>query len=298
VDGNVVIVTERFIRAMTAPHWNFIYATELIPDKSCISNQDNSHVYPLFIRASGEREANLYPEIIPFLQECYGQPVLPEVLFYYTLAILATPRFQVQFSDLLVLDYPRVLFPQDPETFAQMATLGAQLSSAYLLTEKSPATNFGTQSGNPPPAGLTPAIETVTYDEDQQQVWINGEEFLSVEPELWDFLIGYFSPLADYLAHRRGRVLSSAEVDDVDRLIFNLRRLREVQSSLDEIFQGISGFLDCRLLLSHIIAGEAARLKLNRGTLFPLPFPQVYRKLAIRLYLPDEAVVRQALHYD
>jgi predicted helicase len=298
VEGNVVIVTERFIRSMTAPHWNFIYATELIPDKSCISNQDNSHVYPLFIRTSGVPEANFYPEIIPFLQEHYGRPVSPEDLFYYIIGILGTPLFQARFSDLLVLDYPRVLFPQNPASFGQMATLGNQLARAYLLLEESPGTNFSHQRASPLPLKWSYTVDSVTYDEEQQRAWINGEEFLTVEPEIWAWLMGYFSPLADYLAHRRGRVLSPAEVAHVDRLIFNLRRLREVQSSLDDIFQGISGFLDCRPLLGQIIVGEAARLKLNRGTLFPLPFPQVYRKLATRLYVPDEAVVRQALHYD
>ena len=298
VEGNLVIVTERFIRAMTAPHWNFIYATELIPDKSCISNQDNSHVYPLFVGGPDGRKVNVIAEVMAFLQRHYVRAVAGEDVFYYALGLLGTPRFQSQFSDLLMLDYPRVLFPKDDEHFQAISSLGMQLSSTYLLSEGSPGTHFGRESENKEQGNLTYQVESVTYDATTSRVWYNGEEFLEVEPEVWEAHIGYFPPVPDYLAHRCGRALSPAEVDHVDRLIYNLERMRGIQSQLDEIFQDLPQFLDCRELLQDIIRSEIKRLKLNRGILFPLPFAKTYRKLSARLYVPDEQVVRQTLQYD
>ena len=101
VEGNVALVTERFIRATKYPYWNFIYATEIIPDKSCISNQDNGQAYPLFIQGSTGPRGNIRVEVMQFLTEGYGRAITEDEVFYYILAILSTPVFQVRFSDLL-----------------------------------------------------------------------------------------------------------------------------------------------------------------------------------------------------
>ncbi len=291
VPGNVAIVTERFIRAAKAPQWNFIYATDIVPDKGCISNQDNSHVYPLYYGCIKEKQDNIRNKIIEFLQKEYHITITPLQIFDYIIALLSTPKFQATFSPLLGLDYPVILFPRDGCVFTQMVELGSQVKNSFLLAGDAPKTYFHPVDTTKP---LSFRVLEIRYDPREERLWYAPEEYVEIPLHVWDSYLGYFHPIEHYFLDRVGRVLSSEEAGNINRAIRNLQALTQIGQELDSTYDHILEFLDCRPLLGTIIRGEFQRTQ-------RLPIPGIkpggteISRVRKTLYLPDETILDEAL---
>ncbi len=291
VPGNVAIVTERFIRATKAPQWNFIYATDIVPDKSCISNQDNSHVYPLYFGSVKGQQDNIHKDVLTFLSKAYGIPILPAQVFDYILGLLSTPKFQSTFSPLLGLDYPVILFPREGTIFTKMAALGSQLRISFILSEDSPRTYFHVVDAA---KSLRYVISEVRFDLGEERLWYAPDEYVGIPQRVWDWFIGYFHPIEHYFSDREGRKLTSEEVANVNRAITSLIQITQISQDLDAVYENILNFLDCQVLLKNIIQNIVHRSK-------SLPIPglspsgaEIARVRKI-LYLPDERIIGEAL---
>ncbi len=291
VPGNVAIVTERFIRAAKAPNWNFIYATTIVADKSCISNQDNSHVYPLYKRSVKGRQDNIRKEVIAFLSTKYIIQITPKQVFDYILGLLSTPKYQTRFSALLGVDYPVILFPENGKDFVKIADLGSYVREALVLSGNPPESYFHAVNAT---SQLSQAISEVRYEPEKGRLWYASNEYVRIPQCVWDWYIGYFHPIEHYFLDRVGRTLTSAEVANVNRAISSLQVITQISHELDVTFEQILGFLDCHLLLVEIIGDE-----LNRVRRLPIPGmrPSASEIARIRkmLYLPDEKITWEVL---
>jgi len=291
IPSNIAIVTERFIRAAKAPQWNFIYATEIVPDKSCISNQDNSHVYPLFFGSVKGRQDNIRKEVVAFLAKEYGTSITSPQVFDYILALLSTLKFQTTFSPLIGLDYPVILFPRDSNLFVKMAEFGSQVKKAFLLREECRETFF-----HPVDAShiMRYNISEVRYDPREERLWYDPGEYVEIPRSAWNWYIGYFQPIEHYFSDRIGRTLTGEELANVNRAIVNVQKLTQVCQELDVAYEHIRDFLDCHSLLVTIIRDE-----FNSCRHLPIPgitpgAPEISR-IRRSLYLPDERIVVEAL---
>ncbi len=291
ISGNVALVTERFIRSAKTPYWNFIYATNIVPDKSCISNQDNSHVYPLYYGSVKGHQDNLRKEVVIFLSREYCIPVISTQVFDYILGILSTPRFQEHFTPLLGLDYPVILFPKESSVFMKIANLGSQIKNVFLLAEETPNTFFHSTAAK---KSLVYNITHVHYDSNCERLYYNPVEYVESPQNIWNIFIGYFQPIRHFFSDRIGRILTNDEIDNVNHMISNLLELTKIFQKLDAIYESIQEFLDCSPMLINIIKKEVRKthyIPISNLTHIPDNISTVRRNL----YLPDDRLLEEAL---
>ena len=136
-----------------------------IVDKCIISTLDNANIFPLYLYPSTtsqttleekqERTPNLNKEIVEKIATGLGlqwvaegtrtptpltqTTFAPLDILDYIYAVLHSPAYREKYKEFLKIDFPRVPYPKDKETFWQLVTLGSQLRQLHLL--ESPAVN-------------------------------------------------------------------------------------------------------------------------------------------------------------
>ena len=130
------------------------FVSNSITDKSITSSLDNSNVFPLYlypepnsqqtIEQTTERTPNLNAEIVNQTAEKLGlrftnekeadeDTFAPIDLLDYIYAVLHSPTYREKYKEFLKIDFPRVPYPTDKETFWQLVKLGGEIRQIHLL---------------------------------------------------------------------------------------------------------------------------------------------------------------------
>lgn len=206
----------------------------------------NSYCLPLFLYPSAfkddiftrsEREYNISHVILDQLSNQWPQ-FIPEQLFYYVYAVLFSNSYRTRYAQYLKMDFPRIPFPEDYETFRQMADFGVKLADLHLL--KSPLLDkpMVKYQGS----GTSDLVGSVAYDETVQTVRINPHKYFEgVTPEMWNYHIGGYQVLQKYLKDRKGRQME----DPVRycRIATAIKLTMDIQDQID-IFVSQSAILE------------------------------------------------------
>lgn len=203
----------------------------------------NSYCFPFYlypedhrddIFATTERSYNIAPELLDRLSKLW--PLFqPEQLFYYIYSVLHSNIYRTLYAQYLRMDFPRIPFPQDFDTFQQLAELGEQLANLHLL--KSPLLD------NPlvkyQGAGVDNLVEAIAYDPVAQKIQINPNKYFEgITPPMWDYHIGGYQVLAKYLKDRKKRQLE----DPVRycRIATAIKLTMDLQAQIDSVYQTAS----------------------------------------------------------
>ena len=183
--------------------------------------------------------------------------VIPEDVLYYIYAVLHSPTYRDRYADFLRADFPRVPLPDGLDRFRQLADLGEKLSAAHLLDSPAPA---GVQVGFPVSGdnivepghpkyfapGETPLGERTSVTEGR--VYLSrsrrarggrparqGQYFEGIEPEVWDFQIGGYQPMAKWLKDRKGWTLGFDDLTHYGRMAAALRETIRLMGEIDRV---------------------------------------------------------------
>jgi len=171
------------------------------------------------------------------------QAFAPIDLLDYIYAVLHSPAYRESYKEFLKIDFPRVPYPTERETFWRLVGLGGELRQLHLL-ESSRVEEFITGfpaggsnevvkpvfAAGPLIAGGTPALQS-TGD-----VFINDTQFFSGVPHVaWDFYIGGYQPAQKWLKDRKGRTLSYEDIQHYQKMIVALTETARVMAEIDEI---------------------------------------------------------------
>ena len=185
-----------------------------------------TYFYPLYIyHEDGTRTPNFTPvELSALTRQLTSEPS-PEDTLDYIYAVLHSPNYREKYKEFLKIDFPRVPVPTQVE-FDRLVPLGRELRELHLM--KSPAIdNYATTY---PEAG-SDEVEKIIYDDGK--VYINATQYFGNVPETaWNFYIGGYQPAQKWLKDRKGRVLSSEDLDHYQRII---RILLETDRIMKEI---------------------------------------------------------------
>jgi len=211
------------------------------------------YIFPLYLYpGEGEmqlftgRNPNLNPEFIKAISEKVGleftedgkgdlkQTFGPEDIFNYAYAIFHSPTYRTRYAEFLKIDFPRLPLTSDKELFKALSKKGAELVSLHLV--ESPVLNNLITSY--PIAGSN-EVEKVTYDGNNQRVYINkAQYFEGVPPEVWDFHIGGYQVCQKWLKDRKGRTLIYDELTHYQRVIVALKETIRLMAEIDELIPG------------------------------------------------------------
>ena len=179
-----------------------------------------------------ERIENIHPAFREKINKKYNEVFSAEQIFFYIYAILHSPYYREKYQEFLRIDFPRIPFPDDKESFLALSALGEQLKQAHLL-EKIPNLPISYEG-----EGDDKITKIVFFD---KKLYINPNQcFTPIEPEVWNFHIGGYQVLKKYLQERKKRklpFLSWDEIEHVKKIVASLTATRTLMERIDPIAQ-------------------------------------------------------------
>lgn len=139
--------------------------------------------------------------------------VEPEYIIDYIYGVLYSPSYRAKYKEFLKIDFPRIPKPQNSQEFLRLRSYGRELRQLHLM-KSSLLDSYDTTY---PEAGDN-VVEKLSYEDGK--VWINATQYFGNVPETaWNFYIGGYQPAQKWLKDRRGRKLSSDDLDHYQKII-------------------------------------------------------------------------------
>jgi len=275
-DNLGLVVSKQFVNC-----FKYVFISNKICDMNLISNAGSfgaGFSFPLYlypepnpqqtIGQTTERKPNLNPEIVKQLAEKLGLTFVPEkepegnVCFInnaevrpdfrttfapidildYIYAVLHSPAYREKYKEFLKIDFPRVPYPKDAETFWQLVELGGEIRQIHLL-ESPKVTKFITSypidGDNVVTRKMTtasPGWEAANEENTIGRVWINDNQYFDGVPFIaWEFFIGGYQPAQKWLKDRHGRTLNFEDILHYQKIIVALTETHRLMQKVDKI---------------------------------------------------------------
>lgn len=207
-----------------------------------LSNKGYGYVFPLYLYEKPEglfangteliKTENFTKAFRQFIDQHYHTHYPPEEILGYIYAVLHSPTYRAKYAEFLKIDFPRIPFTKDGETFETLSKLGWQLVQAHLLHEI-PASDLGAYGGEGDNTVIKPDYRKTP---DSERLYINKTQYFEPVPEaVYRFQIGGYQVLDKYLKDRKGRTLTLSEVKNIKQIIKVLAFTIEQMHKIDEI---------------------------------------------------------------
>ncbi|EHU2204413.1 DNA methyltransferase, partial [Acinetobacter baumannii] len=157
-----------------------------------------------------------------------SQNFSPIDILNYVYAVLHSRIYREKYNNFLKIDFPRVPYPKDQNTFGQLVGLGNQLRKLHLMEDSTLKAIF-----QYPESGDN-IVEKHVYKDGN--VYINDEQYFANVPEVaWNFYIGGYQPAQKWLKDRKGQALQFEDIKHYQKMIATLQRTSEIMEEIDQI---------------------------------------------------------------
>lgn len=164
-----------------------------------------------------------------FIDELYKEKFSPEDILGYIYAVLFHKIYREKYLDFLKIDFPKIPFTKDKNTFKNLSKLGLKLVNLHLLKNDELDFNVG-EALFKDIKNKNFKIQKIKYNKDIKELFINESLYFNkVSPEIYEFKIGGYAVLDKYL--------KSHKEEDIDHKYFTLiiQTLDETLKIQDEI---------------------------------------------------------------
>ncbi|HBK2061423.1 TPA: DNA methyltransferase [Campylobacter jejuni] len=164
-----------------------------------------------------------------FIDELYKEKFSPEDILGYIYAVLFHKIYREKYLDFLKIDFPKIPFTKDKNTFKNLSKLGLKLVNLHLLKNDELDFNVG-EALFKDIKNKNFKIQKIKYNKDAKELFINESLYFNkVSPEIYEFKIGGYAVLDKYL--------KSHKEEDIDHKYFTLiiQTLDETLKIQDEI---------------------------------------------------------------
>ena len=147
----------------------------------------------------------------------------------YIYAVLHSPTYREKYKEFLKIDFPRVPYPKDKETFWQLVKLGGELRQLHLL-ESPTVERYITQY---PIDGDNIITKPIFQN---GKVYINETQYFDNVPQVaWNFYIGGYQPAQKWLKDRKDRQLEFEDIIHYQKIIVALTETDRLMKEIDRI---------------------------------------------------------------
>jgi predicted helicase len=257
---NISLILGRQGQAVGSMPWNLIFINNRVLDSNMFYRGGNMN-YPLYIypETNGQQSINKIENRIPNLnQEIVNKLVTKLCLTFtnekettentfapidtldYVYAILHSPNYREKYKEFLKVDFPRVPYPKDKNTFWELVKLGGEIRQLHLLESPKVEDYITTY-----PKGGDNVITTKVakkdwelFDEEKQlgRIWINEEQYFDNIPlTAWEFYIGGYQPAQKWLKDRKERTLEFDDILHYQKIIVALSETDRLMKEIDKI---------------------------------------------------------------
>jgi predicted helicase len=262
--GNIALITVR--RNESRRTFDHVFCTRHIAVLHSVSAKEANFFYPAFTWDDGGEcpQANLLSPM--FKTEPWGatgglapcasptlagkQPEAPVAVapaeFHCLYAILHSPTYRERYGELLRVDFPRVPWGFRTGLFDELAIWGADLVALHLLEPDYRAASWNrpeNPSENPfvasAPRFIGSSAPSVArgfpkYDPAGRVLMNPSCWFEKVSTEAWDFRVGGYRVLYNWLKDRRGRQLSDEDIAHYRAIVVAVEQTPRVAARIDE----------------------------------------------------------------
>lgn len=250
------------VRQTKMESWQHAVVSDAPAPAIFVELKDGSNIFPLYLYptakrglfddapsgAPGGRRPNLAPAFITdfsaklklkFIADGGGdlkKTFGPADVFAYLYAIFHAPTYRTRYAEFLKIDFPRLPLTGNVTLFRQLCRLGAELVGLHLMEKQAPViTNY------PQPGDNT--VEQVRYDEPEQRVWINKEQYFAGVPQaVWAFHIGGYQVCQKWLKDRKGRQLTYDDLTHYQRVVAALAETVRLMQQIDDLINAHGGW--------------------------------------------------------
>lgn len=159
----------------------------------------------------------------------------PIDLLDYIYAVLHSPSYRETYKEFLKIDFPRVPYPDNAETFWQLVKLGSELRKTHLL-ETSAISNASATSNVSYPVAGNHVVGKLRYEDNK--VYINETQYFDHVPQLaWNFYIGGYQPAQKWLKDRKDRALTIEDIQHYQKIIHALCETDRLMQAVDAVLK-------------------------------------------------------------
>lgn len=229
--------------------WNHCFLTTTITDQALTSGGNGpNNIFPLYLYPTTRSKKFLKKEnpnfneenftskienfkesFKAFIDELYKEKFSPEDILGYIYAVLFHKFYREKYLDFLKIDFPKIPFTKDKNTFKNLSKLGLKLVNLHLLKNDELDFNVG-EALFKDIKNKNFKIQKIKYNKDTKELFINESLYFNkVSPEIYEFKIGGYAVLDKYL--------KSHKEEDIDHKYFTLiiQTLDETLKIQDEI---------------------------------------------------------------
>lgn len=194
-------------------------------------SQGTDYGFPLYLyQDNGMKSSNLRVEIVNKIEDIVGK-TSPENIFDYIYAVLHSFSYKEKYNELLKIDFPRILYPTDRDTYQELGKLGKELRLLHLF--QSPETNKFITSYPEPGRDNVEKIEYVDGN-----VYINENQYFgNVPKEAWRFWVGGYQPAQRWLKDRKGQILANSDIEHYQKMIVTMVETDRIAKEIDRVIR-------------------------------------------------------------
>ena len=198
-----------------------------------------------------ERVPNLNTSIVSNISDKTEMSFVPEAssdkntfspidIIDYIYAILHSPTYRAEYEEYLKIEFPRIPYPKDKETFMKLAKYGCELRQTHLL-ESNEIDDFITNypiDGNNIITRKTNKNDWEIYDSENKlvRVLINDEQYFDNIPlDVWEFFVGGYQPAQKWLKDHTGKKLGYKDIQHYQRIIVALAETIRIMQEIDKV---------------------------------------------------------------
>ncbi|MCA6361704.1 MAG: DNA methyltransferase [Bacteroidetes bacterium] len=243
------------IARQSVGNWHYIFITKLIGDFNLTGTAGrfgSGSYFPLYVNPqeknqrsivsefTDKRQPNLNSEIITQIskilalkftteKETGKNTFAPIDILDYIYSVLHSPTYREKYKEFLKIDFPRVPYPKDKETFWKLVKLGGELREIHLL-ESPKVEKYITQY----PVDGDNVVNKPVYK--NGRVYINETQYFdNVPATAWEFYIGGYQPAQKWLKDRKERKLEFDDILHYQKIIVALSETARIMKEIDKI---------------------------------------------------------------
>jgi predicted helicase len=240
------------------------WLTKHITSKDVISSLDSATIAPLYLypESNGQYELDEVAKRTPNLDKAIIQEIAEKIglifvnepeekgenntafapidLLDYIYAVLHSPTYREKYKEFLKIDFPRVPYPKDSETFWNLVKLGGEIRQVHLLESQKVEeyiTSYPESGDNIITTKIGKSDWEITNEEMQLgRIWINAEQYFENIPlTAWEFYIGGYQPAQKWLKDRKERTLDFEDILHYQKIIVALSETDRLMKEIDNI---------------------------------------------------------------
>ena len=241
-NDNLALIVGRQGQAVGNIEWCLAFVSDGMPTDLNLFYRGGGMVFPLYNETSSFSTTLFVPNLKDDIAERIaqkmdmsyspgiedGRVVTPRKIMSYIYAILFSHKYRKEFANLLLLDFPKIPYPEDYEYFCTMVELGNELIRIHTFADHPDTIVHCTAGDN----------RISKYHFKNNRIYLNEQQYYDdVDENVWNYYIGGYQPLQKWLKDRKNNVLSIQEMIHYQGMIDAIKQTIKVMEKIDEIIR-------------------------------------------------------------